>query len=67
MEHEIRSGNGKVSYADYIRVIEEYLITALGKRSITNIDYTALDELDATAFFVFTVISTPGSSTVTRH
>ena len=36
MEHEIRSGNGKVSYADYIRVIEEYLITALGKRSITN-------------------------------
>ncbi len=47
MEHEIRSDNGKVSYADYIRVIEEYLITALGKRSITNIDYTALDELDA--------------------
>jgi integrase len=28
-------------------VIEEYLIPALGKRSITNIDYTALDELDA--------------------
>jgi integrase len=65
MEHEIRSGNGKVSYADYIRVIEEYLITALGKRSITNIDYTALDELDAKR--IEQMGKAPSQSTMLTH
>jgi integrase len=65
MEHEIQSGNGKVSYADYIRVIEEYLITALGKRSITNIDYTALDELDAKR--IEQMGKAPSQSTMLTH
>jgi integrase len=65
MEHEIRSGNGKVSYADYIRVIEEYLIKALGKRSITNIDYTALDELDAKR--IEQMGKAPSQSTMLTH
>jgi integrase len=65
MEHEIRSGNGKVSYADYIRVIEEYLISALGKRSITNIDYTALDELDAKR--IEQMGKSPSQSTMLTH
>ena len=65
MEHEIRSGNGKVSYADYIRVIEEYLIPALGKRSITNIDYTALDELDAKR--IEQMGKAPSQSTMLTH
>jgi integrase len=65
MEHEIRSGNGKVSYADYIRVIEEYLIPALGKRSITNIDYTALDELDAKR--IKQMGKAPSQSTMLTH
>ena len=47
MKEEAASGQGKVSYADYIRVINEYLIPCLGKRNITNIDHASLDELDA--------------------
>lgn len=46
MQHEIASGNGKASYADYIIVINKYLIPCLGNRNITNIDYAAIDELD---------------------
>jgi integrase len=65
MEHEIRSGNGKVSYADYIRVIEEYLIPVLGKRSITNIGYTALDELDAKR--IEQMCKAPSQSTMLTH
>jgi integrase len=47
MNEETASGKGKVSFADYIRVINEYLIPCLGKRNITSIDHAALDELDA--------------------
>ena len=47
MEEELTNGTGKVSYKDYIRVTNEYLIPALGKRNITSIDYAALDDLDA--------------------
>jgi integrase len=65
MEHEARGGMGKVSYADYIRVIEEYLIPALGKRSITNIDYTALDELDAKR--IEQMGKAPSQSTMLTH
>lgn len=46
LEHEIAVGKGKRSYTDYIRVINDYLIPILGKRSITSIDYQALDELN---------------------
>ena len=46
LEHEIAVGKGKRSYTDYIRVINDYLIPILGKRSITSIDYEALDELN---------------------
>lgn len=47
MEQELKSGKGKVSFNDYIRVIREYLIPILGKRHITSIDTSVLDELDA--------------------
>lgn len=47
MKEETASGKGKVSYADYIRIINDVLIPCLGKRNITSIDYVALDELDA--------------------
>ena len=47
MEQELASGKGKVSFKDYIRVINEYLIPILGRRYITSIDVTALDELAA--------------------
>jgi hypothetical protein len=47
MEQELKSGKGKISFKDYIRVITEYLIPILGKRLITSIDISVLDELDA--------------------
>ena len=46
LEHEIAIGKGKRSYTDYIRVIQDYLIPILGNRSITSIDYQALDDLN---------------------
>lgn len=47
MEQKIANGDGKVSFKDYIRIINEYLIPILGNRLITNIDNAALDHLDA--------------------
>jgi hypothetical protein len=47
MEQKLANGDGKVSYKDYIRIINEYLIPILGNRLITSIDSTALDHLDA--------------------
>jgi integrase len=47
MEKAAVGTRGKVSFTDYIRVINEYLIPCLGKRNITSIDHAALDELDA--------------------
>ena len=47
MDKEEASGKGKVSFKDYKKVISDYLIPCLGNKNITNIDYAALDELDA--------------------
>jgi hypothetical protein len=47
MEQKLANGDGKVSYKDYIRIINDYLIPILGNRLITSIDSTALDYLDA--------------------
>ncbi len=46
MEEELAIGSGKRSYEDYIRVIKDYLIPALGNKAITNVTYVALDELN---------------------
>ncbi len=46
MLHERKASIGKVSYIDYMRVVERYLIPFFGNRVITNIDYAALDEFD---------------------
>ena len=47
MDTEEKGGNGKASYKDYTKVINDYLIPCLGNYSITNIDYAALNHLDA--------------------
>ncbi len=65
MEDETAGGKGKVSYDDYIRVITDYLIPALGKRSIANIDYAALDELDAKRIELMG--KAPSQSTMLTH
>ncbi len=46
MEDELNTGHGKVIYKDYIRVTKDYLIPALGNRTITSIDLAALEYLD---------------------
>ena len=65
MEEEIAAGNGKPAYADYISAIEGYLIPILGKRSITNIDHAALDELDAERIRIMDKV--PTKSTLLNH
>lgn len=46
MKDDLSLNAGKVSYKDYIRVINDYLIPFLGNRVVTSIDRTALSELD---------------------
>lgn len=46
MEMEILAGNGKASYKDYRVAIEKYLIPALGRYKVDNIDYQALNTLN---------------------
>jgi len=46
MEQEALAGRGKVSYGDYTRVIEDYLIPFFGNFSITSITYELLDEFN---------------------
>lgn len=47
MEQEALAGRGKVSFTDYIRVINDYLIPFFGNYSITSITYELLDEFNA--------------------
>jgi integrase len=46
MQTETAAGKGKVSFKDYIRVINDYLIPFFGNYSITSVDYTVLDEFN---------------------
>lgn len=65
MEQEQASGNGKVSYSDYIRVINEYLIPFFGSRNITNIDYAVLDQFNA--WRISKMGKSPANSTLLTH
>jgi integrase len=65
MEQKIANGDGKVSYKDYIRIINEYLIPILGNRLITNIDSSALDHLDAERIRMME--KSPSKSTLLSH
>lgn len=65
MEQELKSGKGKVSFKDYIRVISEYLIPILGKRLITSIDVSVLDELDVQRIAMMG--KEPSKSTLLTH
>ena len=46
MEQDAVADRGKVSFADYIRVINDYLIPFFGNHSITNVSYALLDEFN---------------------
>lgn len=65
MNDELKSKNGKVSFKDYIRVIEEYLIPFLGNRNVTSIDVSVLDELDA--YRIIEMKKVPSKSTMLTH
>ena len=65
LEHEIAIGKGKRSYTDYIRVIQDYLIPILGNRSITSIDYQALDDLNVKRALLME--KAPAQSTMLTH
>lgn len=65
MEDEISKGVGKVIYNDYIQVINKYLIEILGKRKINNIDYAALNHLDAERIRIMR--KQPSQSTLLTH
>jgi len=65
MEDEIARGVGKVIYNDYIQVINKYLIEILGKRKINNIDYAALNHLDAERIRIMR--KQPSQSTLLTH
>ena len=65
MNHELQSKSGKVSFTDYIRVIEDYLIPFLGNRNITSIDASVLDELDA--YRIIEMEKVPSKSTMLTH
>ena len=46
MEDEIAAGHGKATYKDYKVALNNYLIPALGKYRVDNINFAALEELD---------------------
>ena len=65
LEDKIASNQAKVSYSDYKRIIEDYLIPALGSRLITSIDAAALDHLDADR--IKRMGKEPSNSTLLSH
>lgn len=65
MDQELKSGKGKVSFKDYTRVITEYLIPILGRRVITSIDVSVLDELDVQRIVMMG--KEPSKSTLLTH
>jgi hypothetical protein len=65
MNEEQASNQGKISYSDYIRVINDYLIPILGKHHITSIDSSVLDYLDAER--IKQMGKAPSKSTLQTH
>ena len=47
MQTELDGGSGKVTYKDYIRVINNYLIPFFGKYDIANVNVKLLKEYEA--------------------
>ena len=65
MEEEVKNGDGKAIYSDYISAINRYLVPILGKYSITNIDRAALDHLASERIRLMNKV--PTKSTLMNH
>lgn len=46
MRRDTAAGKGKVSFTDYVRVIDDYLIPFFASYNVGNIDYAVLDAFD---------------------
>lgn len=65
MDKATKAGVGKVSYTDYIIVINKYLIPFFGRRNIDKIDYAALAEFSQWRRDLFK--GNPAHSTINTH
>lgn len=65
LENDLKSGNGKTIYKDYISAIRDYLIPILGRLYVDNIDHKALDNLDNKR--IVKMGKKPSNSTVLTH
>lgn len=65
MDADTTAGKGMVSYKDYIRVINEYLIPFFGNYSITSVNYAVLDEFNTWRTEKMT--KAPAQSTLMTH
>ncbi len=65
MDKETDAGQGKVTYKDYKLAINNYLVPALGKMFVDNIDFKALEKLDAYRIRVMGKV--PKKSTLVTH
>lgn len=62
---EMKSGKGKITYKDYIRVIKQYLIPFFGNTPIDKIDYKKLSEFDT--WRMDKMGKQPAKSTLSTH
>lgn len=65
MQDALNAGQGKKVYADYITVINGYLIPFFGKHNIDGIDYALLNQFDA--WRIAKMNRVPRKSTIGTH
>ena len=65
MEDELAIGQGKVSYETYIRIINDFILPTTGRREITSITPTVIDQLDKKRIEIMG--KAPTKSTMLKH
>jgi len=65
MEDELAIGQGKVSYETYIRIINDFILPTIGRREITSITPTVIDQLDKKRIGIMG--KAPTKSTMLKH
>jgi len=65
MEDELAIGQGKVSYETYIRIINDFILPTIGRREITSITPTVIDQLDKKRIEIMG--KAPTKSTMLKH
>jgi integrase len=65
MEDELAIGQGKISYETYIRIINDFILPTIGRREITSITPTVIDQLDKKRIEIMG--KAPTKSTMLKH